>query len=700
MTWVTSAMSMRGFHVVNQDCRGTGESGGTTELLAHEHTDGADTVSWIRAQRWAQANPKVGMWGISFLGICIYAALSGGAAVDAVMPVLSSSNFYSLLRPGGPPGHGGGFALGLMTRWHYLTYGISPNLGLLGLAQRASPGALRRGTCHAFESPMCQMDSHVIRTCAVAAKTTAASGGTTPLGKMIETHLLAPPHDAFWQARTYRFCERDKAPIVPADAGVADAGAAATAAVRCTTPPAFLIGGWYDMFLGELLGDYHRFRAAERSHPTADHGESKKVYLTVGPWKHFDSGPAITAFREALWWFGDVLAGRKEKGVSRPSSSGTSPSGTPPRRSSGDAATAIPRHGSGDRSAGGGLRSALSRVRTLGAAERESSDDETCDAADVSCTVVGAAPHRPNRRRVMVYVLGLRRHGKVLDKTTGRRSKWAEFDEFPPPETYAVRVPLAGGGALGDAATVHALLAAGTAKSSTDAAVAANASRSALAGVPQTTTRYMYDPGTPAPTVGGTDFSPDAGKCDLAALESRSDVAIWTTSPLVSASGAGVVVIGPVSCRLAYIIDSDTVDFVVRLSYIHPDEPTASVFVCEGYRRVVLAAGNPASEQYTTTSDGRRRSTVDVSLWATALYVPPRARLRVSVTSSSHPKYTRNYGSTEVDAWVAAPISSGTAPAAHTVDAAGVPGARRVSVDIIHGSSSVSLPVNPSIQVV
>ncbi len=45
-------LAERGFHVVLQCVRGTWDSGGTFDPMRQERDDGADTLDWIRAQRW------------------------------------------------------------------------------------------------------------------------------------------------------------------------------------------------------------------------------------------------------------------------------------------------------------------------------------------------------------------------------------------------------------------------------------------------------------------------------------------------------------------------------------------------------------------------------------------------------------------------------------------------------------------------
>jgi putative CocE/NonD family hydrolase len=63
--------------------------------------------------------------------------------------------------------------------------------------------------------------------------------------------------------------------------------------------PAYLIGGWYDIFLQDLLADYAALRAA-----------GQQPYLTVGPWQHIDSGLGRQSLQQCLDWLDYHLKGR------------------------------------------------------------------------------------------------------------------------------------------------------------------------------------------------------------------------------------------------------------------------------------------------------------------------------------------------------------------------------------------------------
>jgi len=63
--------------------------------------------------------------------------------------------------------------------------------------------------------------------------------------------------------------------------------------------PAYLMGGWYDIFLAWQLRDYQALRAA-----------GKQPYLLVGPWTHTDFSSGGVTVRESLAWLDTHVKGQ------------------------------------------------------------------------------------------------------------------------------------------------------------------------------------------------------------------------------------------------------------------------------------------------------------------------------------------------------------------------------------------------------
>jgi putative CocE/NonD family hydrolase len=138
-------------------------------------------------------------------------------------------------------------------------------------------------------------------------------------------------------------------------------------------------------------------------------------------------------------------------------------------------------------------------------------------------------------------------------------------------------------------------------------------------------TEFVYDPGDPAPTLGGqTVMRPflASGPFDQRPIESRSDVCVFTSEPLME----DLEVIGRVRVVLHAESSAPSTDWVARLCDVHPDG--RSFNLCDGISRVERDA------------DGLARREID--LWSTANVFLAGHRLRVHVTSSSFPRWDRN----------------------------------------------------------
>ncbi|MFD3921173.1 CocE/NonD family hydrolase [Streptomyces sp. NPDC058595] len=87
----------RGYHVVRQDCRGRGDSGGEFVKYLNEAEDGYDTVEWIAAQPWCDG--RVATMGVSYAAHVQSALASLGAPRLSAM-FLDSGGFASAYETG------------------------------------------------------------------------------------------------------------------------------------------------------------------------------------------------------------------------------------------------------------------------------------------------------------------------------------------------------------------------------------------------------------------------------------------------------------------------------------------------------------------------------------------------------------------------------------------------------------------------
>jgi uncharacterized protein len=188
------------------------------------------------------------------------------------------------------------------------------------------------------------------------------------------------------------------------------------------------------------------------------------------------------------------------------------------------------------------------------------------------------------RKPVRLYVMGA--------------NEWREYDEFPPvcqPQRYFLN----GGRALSD---------------------------SPADSQPDT---YHYDPFNPAPIVGGTQFHMLGGAQDNRKLEKRADVLTYTTPVLESP----VEVIGAVKLELYAQSSLQHTDFFARLLDIYPDG--RSINICDGLYRV-------QPEKVECLADGVMKFEVD--MWATAYRFQKGHRIRLLISSSAHPRWSRHTG--------------------------------------------------------
>ena len=195
----------------------------------------------------------------------------------------------------------------------------------------------------------------------------------------------------------------------------------------------------------------------------------------------------------------------------------------------------------------------------------------------------------PPRAPVRLYVMGA--------------EEWREYDSWPPPGFTPVAFYLSGGGNL-----------------STTRPASSQPSR------------YAYDPADPTPAVHGPRLSGVRPTGNMAQLEDRSDVLLFTAKPLA----ASLEVVGPVSAELFFRSSLEHTDFFLVLCDIDLDGRCTNV--CDGYIRV-------RPRRPSASNDGTRQ--VHIEFWPTAYRYSQGHRIRVIVASGAHPRYARNLGSGE-----------------------------------------------------
>ena len=185
----------------------------------------------------------------------------------------------------------------------------------------------------------------------------------------------------------------------------------------------------------------------------------------------------------------------------------------------------------------------------------------------------------------------------------GEGARWRELEDWPPPAAVPTRWYLYPGGRL-----------------ATDAPTDAS--------VPDT---YRYDPADPTPSLGGTGLMTGA-TVDNGPLEARADVLLYTSDVLV----APLELLGPVDAELVVSSTLDHTDFFVRICDVHPDG--RSFNICDGLQRF-----DPSN--IARRADGTFLA--DVRVWPIGHRFGAGHRIRIQVSSGSHPVYGRNLGTGE-----------------------------------------------------
>jgi uncharacterized protein len=239
----------RGFQVVLQSCRGTFGSGGSFEAFRNERSDGLATLQWLRKQPWFPGT--FATVGSSYLGMAQWAIASeAGPGLRAMMPQITASDFRSSIFVGGS------FSLDTGLTWIYQ------------LSHQEEGRAERVRAVTRLRSALGAARMHLpLRTA-----DQAATGRVVSFFRDWLEH--DKPDDPWWK---------------PADFSptVADVSA-----------PAHLIGGWYDIFLPDIVSDFQRLHQAGRA-----------PYLTIGPWRHTSAGFVPVALRESIAWLRAHLLG-------------------------------------------------------------------------------------------------------------------------------------------------------------------------------------------------------------------------------------------------------------------------------------------------------------------------------------------------------------------------------------------------------
>jgi len=196
-------------------------------------------------------------------------------------------------------------------------------------------------------------------------------------------------------------------------------------------------------------------------------------------------------------------------------------------------------------------------------------------------------------------------------------NEWQSSDTWPPEEAEIVTYYLGSGGRANSVMGDGVL--------STDAP-----------GSDDHPDTFVYDPAYPVPSHGGnvccTGNAIQGGSFDQRQMETRHDILVYTTEPLET----GVEVSGTIEIELYVASDVKDTDFTVKILDVYPDgkaynldETIQRARYREGYDKEVFMEEGEVYE-------------ISVSPMSTSNYFAEGHRIRIEVSSSNFPRFTRN----------------------------------------------------------
>lgn len=136
---------------------------------------------------------------------------------------------------------------------------------------------------------------------------------------------------------------------------------------------------------------------------------------------------------------------------------------------------------------------------------------------------------------------------------------------------------------------------------------------------------YAYDPENPIPTLGGRNLFLAYGPKNQQPNESRSDVLIFTTSPLEEE----LEVTGQLQMQLFVESKVSDIDFVVQLTDVYPDGK--SLLIADGMTHLEIAK-----------EEHNKPQTLHIDLWATSMVFAKGHSIRIVLSGSNYPRYEKS----------------------------------------------------------
>jgi uncharacterized protein len=143
---------------------------------------------------------------------------------------------------------------------------------------------------------------------------------------------------------------------------------------------------------------------------------------------------------------------------------------------------------------------------------------------------------------------------------------------------------------------------------------------------------FTYDPENPVPTIYLPGASPFGTTEDQRPVESRPDVLVYTSVPL----DEPVQVTGPIKVKLWAASSAPDTDWTAKLIDVHPDGYAQRLI-----ENVLRARYRESFEKPSLLQPGKTYE-YEINLWATSNLFKKGHRIRVEISSSNFPRYSRN----------------------------------------------------------
>lgn len=153
--------------------------------------------------------------------------------------------------------------------------------------------------------------------------------------------------------------------------------------------------------------------------------------------------------------------------------------------------------------------------------------------------------------------------------------------------------------------------------------------------------KYIYDPSNPVPTIGGNNLFIPCGPLNQVPLDGRTDILTFDTSPFSSP----FAITGPMEVKLYVSSNATDTDFMVKLVDVYPDR-TQAIILQDSALRMRWRDQTLFDNQPQLMQAGQVYEIV-ISLLYTSYIVQPEHALRLTITSSNFPRFSVNQNNGE-----------------------------------------------------